>query len=289
MYHLIVNPAAGNGRTLKVCVQAEAEWKKRGLEYQTILTERPGHATEIACGIASGAEDARLVILGGDGTFNEAANGLTGTGAILYFVSCGTGNDFVKALGLPKDPIEALRVQLDSTPRVIDAGRVNDRFFLNVSGTGFDIEVLRQTLRFRDRFKGLTAYIFGLLAALNHFRPVEATITAAGQTFTRKLTIIEVANGRYIGGGMLVAPEANVSDGLFDIVYVDAVNRLKILKLLPLFVTGKFLSLPIAHSMRADEVIIESPGMTIDLDGELLRMDRAHYRLLPGGFRVSCP
>jgi diacylglycerol kinase family enzyme len=129
------------------------------------LPDRPDraarHATEIARAAAEGEEEARLVVLGGDGTFNEVANGLGGTRAVMYFVSCGTGNDFVKALGLPKDPIEALKLQLSSSVREIDAGLINGRLFLNVSGTGFDIEVLRQTERFRARFKGLLAYLLG--------------------------------------------------------------------------------------------------------------------------------
>jgi len=289
LYHLIVNPVAGNGRSLKACVRVEKELERRGLEYRINRTERPGHAMEIAREIAAAEDGARVVVLGGDGTFNEAANGFAGTNAILYFVSCGTGNDFVKSLNLPKDPVEALNVQLDASPRAIDAGLINDRQFLNVSGTGFDIEVLRQTQRFRARFKGLTAYLLGLFAALGRFKPVEATVTAGGRTFQVRVTIFEVANGRYYGGGMLVAPGADPSDGLFDVVYVDAVDRRRILKLLPLFVNGKFLSLPITHALRAGEVVIESPGMTVNLDGELLRTDRAHYRILPGGLRISCP
>ncbi len=288
MYHLIVNPTAGNGRTRKVLTEVEAELKRRGLAYRITLTERPGHATEIAREAADGGE-ARLIVLGGDGTFNEAANGIAGTDSVLYFVSCGTGNDFVKALGLPKDPVEALRIQLSSPPRSIDCGRVNDRVFLNVAGTGFDIEVLRQTERFRDRFKGLTAYLLGLVAALKRFRPIEATITAQGRAFRQKITIIEVANGRYIGGGMLVAPKAELSDGLFDVCYVDAVNRKQIVRLLPLFVTGKFLSLPIAHAMRVDQIEIAAPGMTIDMDGELIPMEHARFSILPGALRIACP
>jgi len=286
---MIVNPAAGGGRTLKVSRLVEKELKTRGLPFRTTRTERPGHATQIARDIASGEPEARLVVVGGDGTFNEAANGLTGTDAILYFVSCGTGNDFVKALNLPRDPLAALRVQLESLPRNIDAGMVNDRLFLNVSGTGFDIEVLRQTQRFRVRFKGLAAYLLGLIAALRCFHPVEGVITAAGRTFRANMTLFEVANGRYFGGGMLVAPHANPSDGLFDVVYADAVDRRHILKLLPQFVSGKFISLPITHTLRAQEIVIESPGMTINLDGELQETDRAHYRMLPGGLRIACP
>jgi len=289
LVHLIVNPAAGNGRTLKVRGLVEAELNRRELPFRAVLTERPGHATELARAIAAGEGELRVVVVGGDGTFNEVANGLAGSRALIYFVSCGTGNDFVKSLNLPRDPIEALRAQLESEPRAIDVGRVNDRIFLNISGTGFDIEVLRQTLHFRARFRGLTAYLLGLFAALHRFRPIEAKITVAGQVFTRRLTLFEVANGRYFGGGMLVAPNADPSDGLFDVVYVDAVTRPAILKLLPSFVTGKFISLPITHSLRAEEVVIESPGMTINLDGELQQVDRARFTLLPGALRISCP
>lgn len=289
MYYLIVNPAAGNGRTLKTLSGVKDELDRLELAHEIHITQRPGHATQIAGALAADGREAHLVVLGGDGTFSEVANGIAGTRAIMYFVSCGTGNDFVKVLRLPKDPIEALRTQLSCPPRAIDAGRVNDIFFLNISGTGFDIEVLRQTKRFSARFKGLVPYLMGLFAALGRYRPVEATITLNNKRFRKKLTLFEVANGRYFGGGMLVAPEASPFDGLFDIVYVEAVSRPKILALLPLFVTGKFLSLPIVHTVRADEIIIEAPGLTLNLDGELRQIDRAHYRMMPGGLRIACP
>jgi diacylglycerol kinase (ATP) len=289
VYHVIVNPAAGNGRTLKVRRLVERELRQRALAFQVYLTERPGHATDISRKIASGGGEPRVLIVGGDGTFNEVANGLAGSDAIVYFASCGTGNDFVKALNLPPDPIKALRAQLSSPPRAIDAGMINERLFLNISGTGFDIEVLRQAQRYRARFKGLAAYLLGIFSALRHFRPVEVQITLGGKTFTRKLTLFEVANGRYFGGGMLVAPSADPTDGLFDVVYVDAISPSKIPMLLPAFVAGKFLSLPIVHTLRADEVVIESPGMTVNLDGELMQVNRAHFKILPGALRIACP
>lgn len=289
LYHVIINPTAGNGRALKAREKVEAELKKRGLSFQTSITDRPGHATEIARRIASQEGEPRVVVVGGDGSFNEAANGLLGTHAVMYFVSCGTGNDFVRVLNLPKDPIAALALQLDSAVRSVDTGLINDRLFLNVSGTGFDIEVLRQMRLFGVRFKGLLPYLLGLISALRLYTPVEARITVEGRTFTQRLTIFEVANGRYFGGGMKVSPLSDPSDGLFDIVYVDAVSRSKIIRLLPMFVTGKFLSLPITHHLRAEEVVIESPGMTIELDGELVAVDRAHYKIVPGGLRIACP
>lgn len=289
MYHVIINPTAGNGRALKAREKVEAELHKRGLSFRTVMTERPGHATELARRIASEESEPRVVVVGGDGSFNEVANGLLGTRTVMYFVSCGTGNDYVKVLNLPKNPIEALALQLDSAIRSVDIGMINERLFLNVSGTGFDIEVLRQMRFFGTRFKGLLPYILGLISAIRLYKPVEARIIVNGRTFTQKLTIFEVANGRYFGGGMMVSPLSDPADGLFDIVYVDAVSRSQIVRLLPMFVTGKFLSLPIAHHLRAEEVVIESPGMTIELDGELIAVERAHYRIVPGGLRVAYP
>jgi diacylglycerol kinase (ATP) len=289
LYHVIINPTAGNGRALKARGKVEAELHKRGLSFQTSITKRPGHATELARRIASEESEPRVVVVGGDGSFNEVANGLVGSQAVMYFVSCGTGNDYVRVLNLPKDPVEAFALQLGSSVRSVDAGLINDRLFLNVSGTGFDIEVLRQMRAFSARFRGLICYLLGLISALRLFKPIEARITLDGRTFTQKLTIFEVANGRYFGGGMMVSPLSDPADGLFDIVYVDAVSRWQILRLLPMFVTGKFLSLPITHHLRAKEVVIESPGMTIELDGELVAVDRAHYRIVPGGLRIACP
>lgn len=289
MYHLIVNPVAGGGRSLAVARKLEAVLTGRGLPFRTIETLRPGHATELARELAERESRARAICVGGDGTLREVAEGLCGSAVTLYIASCGTGNDFIKALGLPKDPLAAFLLQLQSEPRAIDLVRMNETLFLNVSGTGFDILVLRETERFKARFRGLFAYLLGLLSALRKFEPFDARLEIDGREVEARLTIVSVANGQYIGGGMRVSPQADPGDGLIDVTYVEAVSRLRILTLLPRFIDGSYLRLPIAHAARAASVRILSDEMIVQLDGELRCVPRAEYQILPGALRVACP
>ena len=110
-----------------------------------------------------------------------------------------------------------------------------------------------------------------------------------GQTEKHRITIISIGNGQYLGGGMRAVPNADPMDGLFDVVYVDAVKRRTIARLLSRFINGTHTNLPFAHTMRCKEIIINSPGMTFNLDGELHDMDRVVCRILPGAVTLHLP
>lgn len=285
MLLIIANPTSGSGAGASVLGKIEALLKERGIEYRCEATTHEGHAVELANMAVSEKMDG-IVCLGGDGTIFEIANGLKGRFMTLYFVPTGTGNDFVRMLNLPKDPVEALRVQLDGKPHTIDVGQVNDMYFLNISGCGFDVEVLRQAVRFKKLGKGLLPYLMGILAALRLFKPLDIELTMNGKTEQRAVTIISVGNGQYFGGGMRAVPHAAIDDGQFDVVIADKVNRLAILRLLSKFIKGKHTDLPIAHEARCTALTIRCPGMTINMDGELRQMDVAEYRLLPGAAQI---
>ncbi|MEA4898408.1 MAG: diacylglycerol kinase family protein [Eubacteriales bacterium] len=283
MIRVIVNPAAGRGKPLKLLGAVCAELEKRALNYIVTHSERAGHVTELA---REAGQATALLVMGGDGTLSEVVSGLNGRPARLYLVPSGTGNDFVKTLRLPRDPLAALRAQLDGSAAPIDLPQLNGRAFLNVAGTGFDVDVVRKAERYKQRFSGLMTYLLGLIQAIRHFKPIAARITIDGVTCVKQLTIIEVANGRYFGGGMKVAPDADPSDGLLDLVYVDAVKRWQIWLLLPLFIPGWFTHLPITHHARVSALTIESEGMTMIVDGELYATDRAEFGILPGRISV---
>ena len=285
MLHIIANETAGSGAGAKVLKRVTQILNEKGLSYRVSPTSGPGDASRFAS-LAVENGDTDLICLGGDGTIFEVVNGLQGRFARLYFVPCGTGNDFVKVLDLPKDPVEALAKQLEGTPHRIDVGRVNDHYFLNESGGGFDVEVLKETLRFKKFGKGLVPYLFGLLTSLKSFRPLSVEIEAGGHVKKTDVTVFIVGNGRYIGGGMKAAPHALIDDGYFDVLVADAMNRRTILKLLGKFIPGRHTSLPEVHEWRAKELVIRCPGMTVNLDGELIEMDEAHYELLPGALEI---
>ena len=288
MLYVIANELAGSGRGAETLRQVKALLEARGIPYQCMTTERPGHATELAREAL--AQDAsEIVSLGGDGTNFEIVNGLGGRLATLYFVPCGTGNDFAKKLNLPKDPLEALRVQLEGKPRRIDVGQVNEYCFLNVSGCGFDVEVLRQADRFKKLGKGMLPYLLGIFAALKSFRPLPVEWTTGSLTEKQEVTIYTLGTGSSFGGGMKAVPHAVIDDGLFDRIIADRMSRLSILKLLTRFINGKHTDLPQVREDRCAEVTVRCPGMTVNIDGELVQMDEARYRILPGALEIRLP
>ena len=288
MLLIISNPTSGSGAGAAILQRVKDALDERGLAYRSETTQRAGQASELA-DLAVREQMEGIVCVGGDGTIFEIVNGLAGRFMTLYFVPCGTGNDFVRVLNLPKDPIEALRVQLGGRPHAIDVGRVNERYFLNVSGCGFDVEVLRQAVRFKKYGKELLPYLLGILAALRLFKPLDIELTVDGRTEKRAVTIISVGNGRYFGGGMMPAPHAEIDDGLFDVIYVDKINRPTILRLLSRFIKGKHVDMPITHEFRCRTLTIRCPGMTVNMDGELWDMDEARYELLPGAAQIMLP
>ena len=289
MFGVIVNPVSGGGKHVGLARRIESMLEERGETCRFFYTECENDGDRQArLAIDSGCD--AVVCIGGDGTLSEVVREMAGSGRTLYVVPCGTGNDFVRALGLPLDPIEAFKRQLDGEDRQIDCGSVNGRAFMNVSGSGFDVEVLRKTEELKSIYPGAKAYRKAVLAVISSYQALDAELSIdGGEAVRTRGTIIEIANGRYFGGGMLVAPKSSFSDGLFDVVVVDRVPSMMIPFLLPLFILGIHIYLPIARVVRAKEVTLRCKGMVVNIDGRLEPMDEAHYRILPGALMVRLP
>ena len=155
MLTFIVNPTAGSGHALKIEAQIRTELDKRGVQAVFLRTEAPGHATQLARQAAARADCTGVVAVGGDGTCYEVACGLMDTQMPFGIIPAGTGNDFIKTVGIPKPPLAALDMVLKGKARPVDVGRMNDQLFLNVSGTGFDVTVLDFTLTAKKYVKGI--------------------------------------------------------------------------------------------------------------------------------------
>ena len=287
MLTLVVNPIAGNGLAQRTHERVRALLESRGIEYRSFVTQAPGDAEALCRNLARDGAEA-VAVLGGDGTLNEVVNGLALSDVTCLLVPCGTGNDFAKAMRLPKEPLAALEAQLSAAPGRIDLGRMNDRVFANVSGIGFDVEVLRQTVRFKRLGRGILPYLCGVIAALFRFSPLRARVAFDGGPETdMRLTILSIGNGQYIGGGMKAVPDAVIDDGLLDAIAVEGIDsRLKIATLLPRFISGTHARLPLAHATRCKALTIHCPGMTVNLDGELIPCDVAKFVLLENALRV---
>lgn len=289
MFGIIVNPVSGGGKNQAIVNQITALLCERGEECRLFPTESEGDGDRQArLAIESGCE--AVVCIGGDGTLSEIVDAMANSGKTLYIVPNGTGNDFARAFGIPKDPLEAFKAQLDGAQTAIDCGSLNGRAFMNISGSGFDVEVLRKTEKLKAVYPGDQAYTKAVLAVLGSYKAFEVEISVDGGAFKAcKATIVEIANGQYFGGGMKVAPKASFQDGLFDVVVVDRVPSMLIPFLLPLFKLGLHVYLPIAHVMRAKEVILRAPDMVINIDGNLKEMKEAHYCVMEKSLRVRLP
>ena len=279
MLTFIVNPAAGNGQALKTEAQLKTVLEKRGVTANFLHTDAPGHATELARAAAGDADCTGVVAVGGDGTCYEVACGLMSTNVPMGIVPAGTGNDFIKTVGIPKKPLQALELILQNRPRPVDVGQMNDRLFLNVSGTGFDVTVLDYTLQAKKYVKGILPYLYGLVRGISHYKPVHLRFTVDGVTEERDVLICSVANGRYFGGGIPICPDAAADDGFFDLVVVENRPRWMIPFYLPGLLMGRVLKFGITTHKRCSEVSIVSKGMRLNMDGEVSNIDEAHFHL----------
>jgi len=289
MYGIVVNPVSGGGKNKKTIQQVEALLNERGIEYRLFCTECEGDGSrQTKQALESGCE--AVVCIGGDGTISEVIGEMANSGKVLYIVPGGTGNDFARAVNLTGEPIDAFRAQLDGVRAKIDCGCVNGKPFINVSGSGFDVDVLRKTEELKAVYPGAKAYRKAVMAIISSYKAKELEISIDGGAFYKELvTIIEVANGRYFGGGMLVAPGASYQDGLFDVVTVKKIPSWGIPFLLPLFILGIHVKLPVARVVQAKRVVLRSKGMILNIDGRLEPMDEARYEMMPGALDVMLP
>ena len=289
MFAIIDNPASGRNKKTHIVDQIEAVLRERGEEFSVFETECEGdgaHQAQLA--LERGYKN--VVCIGGDGTLSEVVTALAGSDATLYIVPYGTGNDFARAYGLLGDPIEAFRAQLDGEPTRIDLGSVNGKPFINVSGTGFDVEVLQKTEELKSVYPGGKAYRKAVLSVISQYRAKEIEVSLDGAAPQKKrVTILEIANGRYFGGGMNVAPKARYDDGAFDVVLVKSVKSWMIPFLLPLFILGIHIYLPVAAVSHAQKAVLRGKDMIINIDGRLERMDEARYEILPKALCVMTP
>ena len=286
MLTFIVNPAAGSGHALKIEAQIRAELDKRGVNAHFLRTEAPGHATELTRKAAVEPDCTGVVAVGGDGTCYEVACGLMDTSVPFGIIPAGTGNDFIKTVGVPKKPLDALALILKGEARPVDVGRMNERLFLNVSGTGFDVTVLDFTLQAKKYVKGILPYLYGLIRAIAYYKPVHMRITADGETWEQDVLICSIANGRFFGGGIPICPDASPDDGRFDLVVVENKPRWMIPFYLPGLLFGKVLKFPFTMHRRVRTARIEAPGMRLNMDGEIFPMDTADYSILSGSLRM---
>lgn len=314
---VILNPTSGGGRARRTARAILVGLERRGIAADLVSTTAPREAEELARDAARDGADI-LIAAGGDGTVHEVANGLLDAqedaredrrmrigapeapdhsigGPALAVLPIGTGNDFAKLIG-PLDDLEAsLDIAAGGTLRRLDACRAvwpgAKHWFVNAAGTGIDVEVVRQLLK-RRMGPGVLTYLAALLRALIRYRAIPLRVRLDDRVAELEAMIIAAGNGRSVGGGFWLCPDAEPDDGRFDICIVRRTSYMESLRVLPKILRGTHAKHQKVEMHRAKRVEIEALGpdpLFFQLDGELHEPPDARtliFEVVPGALPV---
>jgi YegS/Rv2252/BmrU family lipid kinase len=284
---LLVNPSAGRGRTRKILPEVESAMRERGLDYELVLTRSLEHARSEARGAAGRHEV--IVVMSGDGLLGQIGGELAETDAVLGIIPGGRGNDLARVLGIPFEPGPAVDVLAAGEERSIDVGDVNGHRFLCIASCGLDSDANRIANEARV-IKGDVVYLYAALRALAAWKPARFTVRLDGEVHEFTGYSVAVANSAAYGGGMYVAPEAEIDDGRFDVVCSGHMGKLRALANLPKVFKGTHTEVPEVTVSRGAEVEIEADRpFAIYADGDAVAELPARLRLLPRALRLIAP
>ena len=304
---VIVNPRSAGGRVARRWTALEATLRDALGDFELRHTEAPGHATAICReAIERGTRD--LLVLGGDGTLSEAVSGFfrdgrpVDAGASLGLLPYGTGGDFRRTIELPADLGQAARLIARARPRPIDVGRLRytrddgtsaERYFANIASFGIGGLVDRIVNRGSKALGGRLSFLVGTVRALAQYRNQRVRLGLdEGEPSEVVVSNVAVCNGRYFGGGMKVAPDARIDDGLFDVVVIGDVGLKDFITSGRRLYRGTHLELDHVQWARAGRVRAEParPGdeVLIDVDGEQSGRLPATFDILPGALPFRC-
>jgi len=269
-FYCIVNPYAGKGKTEKLWPSIYKNLQKIGKEINFEFTQSKGHAKELARQ-ATNSNYRGIITIGGDGTINEVINGIVGTNLPLGIIPTGSGNDLCKTLNIPLDPFEAIIVLAQGKDTEINIGEVDGRYFVNVGSVGFDAAVAKWVNN-TNLFKNSLAYYLAIFYNIIRNKHYKLKINLDGKIIEKECTLVAVANGKYYGSGYKIAPYADLYDKLFDVVIVNAVSPVEIIKTLPGIKEGKHIENPNVNIYKAKKVIINNTKqkVPVQVDGEVL-------------------
>lgn len=299
MYYFIINPKSCSGRGIKYWWAVKDELDKREITYTAVFTKHSGHATQLAkeiCNEYAGIKN--IVILGGDGTFNEVINGIEDFSEVLLgYIPSGSSNDLARSLGIPKDPIASLNNILKPTKfKYLDYGTMSfpgtdiaPRKFACSSGIGYDASVCDevQSSPLKKRFNrfgaGKFVYISIAIKQIITVKRLNATVIIDGLKKNTYQNVLLISNmiHKYEGGGCMMAPHADPCDGKLSICLVHGLSPAKAFVLLPTIFPGKHTNFKGVEALHCSEIeIITDRDACIHTDGEVI----SHYRHI----KVSC-
>jgi YegS/Rv2252/BmrU family lipid kinase len=272
-YLLIVNPAAGNGKTMKSLPKIEQILRKNNIKYEFHFTQAPMHAAKL---VKELYQDFDIVVsVGGDGTINEVINGVPGFDLTFGMIPIGTGNDFARSCSIPYDSIEkSIEILLTNDVKKIDVGEVNGRKFVNVMGLGFEGRSNEVGMKL-SFIKGTLKYLLAIGYNLITYKRIPMKISFDEITLEGNTYLISIGNGWNVGGGLKLTPKAKMDDGLFDICYIKNITRRRVIANFHRLINGTLGELDEVMIYRTKNILVESNQMIpLHLDGEALPGDR---------------
>ena len=294
MNHLfIINPNAGKGKSLEIIPLIEKIFKNMKDRYIIEITKSPGDATLIAKKYSS-QEDYTIYSVGGDGTLNEVLNGMVNTNSHLAIIPTGSGNDFIKSISR-KNEFNLENILIDTisgTIKKTDVAIVNARYFINISSIGFDADVVRNAMKFKKLpfIPSKLSYLFSIFLTVFSHKNKDLEIILDDNKINNKITLMALFNGKFYGGGMLVAPEAKLCDGYFDVCLVEDLSIFKILTLFPKLIKGKHGEIKEVSFFKSRKAIIKSEKeLNLNIDGELVQAKHIEFEIKPNAINVVYP
>ena len=238
--------------------------------------------------------------MGGDGSVNEVANGLAGRdGVEVAVIPRGTGWDFARSLGIPRRLEDAIAVARDGQARPIDLGRAHYRpwaggdavmWFANVASAGMSGAIAQRANRTSKAFGGKASYVWATFAVFARWANTEIEVSVDGETRRSRMHDVIVANGPFIGGGMKICPDAQLDDGLFDVLLIGDLTKRDLLLTLPKTFRGAHLPHPKAEELRGRHVRVDAPEpLPVELDGEQPGTTPVRFEVVPSALRVRVP
>ena len=289
----IVNPVAGRGRAGRAWPAFEAALRSQGYGVDVWYTAGPGDAREMGRR-ARERGCSLLLVTGGDGTVHETLNGTGPGGPPLAIVPLGTGNDLARGLQVTATPAGIVDLVRRGRVRRLDLGYLETpeggRYFVNVSGAGFDAEVARRVYEAGGPGRGALPYVLSMLRTLRAYRNVPLEVKVDGQVHRQTSLMVVVGNSAYYGGGMHILPGATPDDGAFDLCLIGDLGKLETLVVFPRVFRGTHVHHRLVRCLRGEQVEISSPEpVAVHADGEPVGHLPVRYRNFAGGMPVLVP
>jgi len=298
----LVNPASANGSTKRAWPEIAHRAATAGLEGETLFSDRPGGIAKVA-ERAAGMGAKRVVVVGGDGSVNEAANGLLAVGSgkevELAVIPRGTGTDFVRTFRIPTKLDAAIAVARDGAVRTIDAGRVSYRawdgspgsaWFVNIASAGMSGAVAMRANTTSKALGGKASFLWATLAVFARWKNAQVSVDVDDEHREGSMLDVIVANCEWLGGGMHMTPNAKPDDGLFDVLLIGDVTKRDLVQTLPKIYRGTHLPHPKAEELRGRTVRVDAlTPLPVELDGEQPGTTPATFEVVPGALRLRVP